>query len=417
MTLSYRRDRHQAGWLAGLLLALLLAVPGQAFAARDIFLSISAPGTRSLSVSKGQSLTVTTKEPVMELVVGDSEIADITPLTDRSFYIMGRTYGRTNIVAYDAQGRAIGVIDVEVTADIEDLRRSLRQLLPGANLKVRSINGQIHLSGSVPDAVMAERAVRIAREYGADSVINAISVSGSQQVMLEVRFVETSRIAGRELGVSWGAFGRRQTSVTGSVLFPDPKDPDVIPFKGLLPSGAEPFGTMFARLLNGGVAVDVLIQALEQRGLARRLAEPNLIALSGQTASFLAGGEVPVPTVRQSGEVAVEYKEYGIQLEFTPVVLENGLINLRLEPEVSQVDFSTMVRTGGVDVPGFTSRRALSVAGQPQAEPAAVDRQCADSRGAVPFAVLPARGNGSGHHRDAAPRSPGRSGHGAGDAA
>jgi len=177
-----------------------------------------------------------------------------------------------------------------------------------------------------------------------------MKVNSPQQVMLEVRFVEASRSAGRELGVNWqvvqenllnGGSGVAAAVGTGSLI-----------------SGAVPFGSVVGRMLSNGVKADALIDALEERGVVRRLAEPNLTALSGDTASFLAGGEFPIPVASNLGTVTVEFKKFGVGLAFTPTVLGDGLINLKIEPEVSQIDPTVVIRANGITIPSLIVRRA-----------------------------------------------------------
>ena len=188
----------------------------------------------------------------------------------------------------------------------------------------------------------------IAKQFGAD-VINSMKVNSPQQVMLEVRFVEASRSAGRELGVNWqvvqenllnGGSGVAAAVGTGSLI-----------------SGAVPFGSVVGRMLSNGVKADALIEALEERGLARRLAEPNLVALSGDTASFLAGGEFPFPVSNDNDKITIEFKKFGIGLAFTPTVLGDGQINLKIEPEVSELDTTNFVQAA-CEIPSLTVRRA-----------------------------------------------------------
>jgi len=234
-------------------------------------------------------------------------------------------------------------MDLEVTVDTRDLSSALRAAAPGADIRVQSVNGRLRLYGTVPDAVTLDRVLEIAGQYGSDEVINALQVRSPQQVFLEVRIIEASRDAGRALGVNLTVDNNNRPRVdTGS---------------GQLEAGV-PFGSFIANMVAGGTEVNLLIQALEERGLARNLAEPTLAALSGETASFLAGGEVPIPVAESDGEISVEYKEFGVRLSFTPVVLGNGLINLTLEPEVSQIDLTTTFDTGLVELPSFSTRRA-----------------------------------------------------------
>jgi pilus assembly protein CpaC len=181
-------------------------------------------------------------------------------------------------------------------------------------------------------------------------VINAVKVTAPQQVMLEVRFVEASRSAGRELGVNWQAVQTNLLSGGAGV--------GAAVGTGGLISGASPFGAIVGKMLGNGVQADTLLQALEQRGVVRRLAEPNLTALSGDTASFLAGGEFPIPVASNLGAVTVEFKKYGVGLAFTPTVLGDGVINLRIEPEVSQIDPTTTITIGAIQIPALIVRRA-----------------------------------------------------------
>ena len=236
------------------------------------------------------------------------------------------------------------------------------------------------LAGTSPDAVTLDKAVQIARQFGPD-IINTVQVLSPQQVMLEVRFIEVNRTAGREFGVQWNSYSKSgrflanigsrrpadQLPITdgGSFMQPGaprfqmspdtyggtsgaltPAGPNVLPTAltispvvaaGVL-SGTAPFGFMIGRLIANGLSADALINALEQKGVARSLAEPNLVALSGDTASFLAGGEFPFPVPGALGQITIEWKRFGVQLAFTPTVLGDGLINMTVEPEVSELD-------------------------------------------------------------------------------
>ncbi len=301
-----------------------------------------------IDVAVSKFVTVGTATDVGRVVVGDADIASVVVTSARSLYILGNAPGTTNVVVFDQRGEMVGMFDVEVGADIADLRLAIRQAVPDAKVEVQSVNGRIRLAGSVPDGPSVQSILDIAEQYGADDVINALTVKSTQQVMLEVRFVEASRNAARELGIGLAVRSSGDTSGRGLVTG-----------RGL-PGGTTPFATLLTQILDTGITADLLLDALEQKGLARRLAEPNLVALSGNTASFLAGGEVPIPVAENEDTITVTYKEYGVRLNFTPVVLDNGLINLKLEPEVSQIDPTTTVRTGSIEVPAFISRRATT---------------------------------------------------------
>ncbi|KLK91810.1 hypothetical protein AA309_18255 [Microvirga vignae] len=314
-----------------------------------------------INVAQGQFLTARTAADVGRVVVGNPDIATAVPLTARSFYVLGKADGRTNVAVYGADDELLGTVNVEVGADTPDLAATIQETIPQANIRTETVNGRLRLSGTVPDGIALRKALEIAEQYGgSDGIINALRVTGGQQVMLEVRFIEANRSAGRELGISWHVrSGSRDVRTGGFRPRGNEEIEDgIVRFNSLLPSGSTPFGTVLANVLGGGVSADVLVQALEEKGLARRLAEPNLVALSGEKASFLAGGEIPIPVASDDNQVTVTYKEFGVRLNFTPTVLENGIINLKLEPEVSQVDETIRVSTGSISIPGFITRRA-----------------------------------------------------------
>lgn len=337
------------GRLAGAVLAL--GVAGAALTAADPALAQSRERLVSLgggskvaylTATLGKSETIRVGTTFADIVVGDPDVADAMPLTDQSLYVLGKKAGTTNVSLYDANKKLIGIIEVEVGYNAGRLASEVSRRLPGAKVNVSSVNGQLMLSGDVPDAQTLDKAVTLARQFS-PNVINGLNLSRSQQVMLEVRFVEASRNAGREFGVRWDVAARNFNLATGL--------PNLL-------SNNTPFGTMLGTILSGGVRADALIQALEENGLARRLAEPNLVALSGEKASFLAGGEFPFPTQGQNGVITIEFKKFGVGLNFTPTVLGNGLINLRIEPEVSQLDNTNVISAGGVTVPSLVVRRA-----------------------------------------------------------
>ncbi|RUY96206.1 type II and III secretion system protein family protein, partial [Mesorhizobium sp. M7A.F.Ca.CA.001.12.2.1] len=297
-------------------------------------------------VAKGKPKTIITSAAFYQIVIGDPEIANVNPLTDKSFYVLGNNLGTTGIALFDEKKQLVGTVDIEVTLDTDQLASTIRASVPDARIKVGSANGRVVLSGEADDAVAAEKANKIATRFsGAEEVINSVNISSSQQVQLNVRFVEINRQAGQDLGAKYAAnfaygLGGRDVSI----------DPGTVPTAGT--------GEIIGRLLSNGVSIDIAIKALEERGLARRLAEPNLIARSGQTASFLAGGEFPIPVSEDNGKISVSYKKYGVSLDFTPTVLKDGLVSLDIAPEVSSIDASASYNIGTISVPGFIVRRA-----------------------------------------------------------
>jgi pilus assembly protein CpaC len=319
---------------------------------------ISGPNrSATVNVSIGKSADVRTDISFTDVTVGDPEIADVNVLTDKSLSILGRKSGTTRITAYGEGKTLVGMFDVEVSYDTSMLSAEITRRFSHAGIRVGTANGKILLTGNAPDAVTLDQALSVAKQFGPD-VINSVSVDAPQQVMLEVRFIEASRQASRELGVQWNVFGSSGGAVIGSRQRANllPRAAGVA--AGVL-SGAPPFGVAMARIIADGTTIDAFINALEEQGLARSLAEPNLTALSGDTASFLAGGEYPIPVAGSLGSVTVEFKRYGVGLAFTPTVLKGGLINLKIVPEVSQFDPNHSVNLGnGLSVPALIVRRA-----------------------------------------------------------
>jgi len=356
--------RDSAGWFRHAGAALLLAFLGLHLGvlteadAETRSLRVGGPDhTTMVTVVLGKSQDVHTGTSFVDVMVGDSEVADVNPLTDHTLSILGKKIGTTRVTVYAEGKKLVGIYDVEVGYDISRLINELRRRFPGSGLRASSVNGRIMLAGEVADAVTLEQAVTIARQFGPE-IINAVSVMSPQQVMLEVRFIEITRTAGRELGVQWNRFGGNSVANIGSRQ-PASSLPDVTDAAAGVISGASPFGFAIGRIVASGVTTDVLINALEQKGIARSLAEPNLVALSGDTASFLAGGEYPIPVAGSLGQVTVTYKKYGVGLAFTPTVLSRGLINIKIEPEVSQIDTThTVSASNGISVPALTVRRA-----------------------------------------------------------
>jgi len=329
----------------------------------------NAAHTATVMVLVGKSEDVHTDQPLVDITVGDPDIADVNPLTDHTVSILGKKIGTTRVTAYGEGKRVIGIFDVEVAYDVSRLNAEIAHVA-GGGIRVSSVNGRILLSGTVADAVTLDKTVQIARQFVPD-VVNTVQVLQAQQIMLEVRFVEADRQASRELGLQWNLFGGNTTvnvgnqvgasqlPVTGSGLNVSPTVATVSPTvaAGVL-SGVAPFGFLVSQLTGGQNKLNVAVNALEQKGLARSLAEPNLVALSGDTASFLAGGQFYVPVPGALGVVTFAPQSYGVGLSFTPTVLRDGLINLVIKPEVSTLDTNNTVTIAGTSVPALIVRKA-----------------------------------------------------------
>lgn len=315
------------------------------------------------------------------IVAGSPDIADVKSLSDHLIYIQGKQTGTTNVILFDSSMKQIGILDVEVAIDTGNLQQNIQSSTGTRGIRVSSTEGQVVLSGTATDAVAAERAMAIATGSvpKGGTVVNAMNVAGPQQVMLEVRFLEVNRSAGRDLGVNLYAANANGTNVGNTGLGGKPvaagrqnvgngDPPSTIPLlaaAGTLASGATPYGSLLTSVLrlNNGMSIDSLVTALETKGVLRRLAEPNLMALSGDAARFLAGGEFPVPVAStpQAGSfptVTIEFKKFGVELAFVPTVLSRGVINLRVEPSVSELDFQNAVTIAGTTIPALSRRDA-----------------------------------------------------------
>lgn len=330
-------------------MAALLAVPMQAtwaqVAINPLGDDVVHAGEFVVPVNKSQVLRV--DQPFTELLIGNPEIADVVALTNQTVYVLGKQLGTTNLTIYGPRRQLLAVLDLIVSYDVESLKAKLHEVMPGEAIEVRPVSGGILLSGVVSNATSLNDALAIARQYAPQSVTNAMSVQGSQQVMLQVKFAEVSRNVVRQLSIG------HDLVVAGDVGF------SLITSSALpLATGSLPFGVGQLDTSTGNVDLTTTFQTLEENGLLRTLAEPTLIALSGDTASFLAGGEFPIPVASEDDTITVEFKEFGVGLGFTPTVIGKDLINLVVAPEVSRIDPTISVQTTLVSVPGLSTRRA-----------------------------------------------------------
>ncbi len=366
---------HRPGFvsfLSALTVLCALTIAGPAAAqSRIVTVSDESKHAGEFIVPINKSQILQLDVPFADALVGNAEIADVLPLTDRAVYVLGKSLGSTSLTIYGRNRSLIAVVDLIVSHDMDGLKARLFELMPEENIEVRAINTGVVLSGTVSSAVHARRAVTIAEQFaGSDGqVTNMLSVKGSQQVMLSVRFSEINRSESKRLGINLAAIGKDFAFITGDVftggLFTTLTDSGVD--VNNLPVGlAGTFGVgVGSQSLGGGdYTLAGAFDTLEQKGLLKTLAEPNLVALSGDTASFLAGGEFPVPVAQDDSDtITIEFKEFGVSLAFTPTVLEDGLVNLIVSPEVSDIDRTPIapdVETAGFEIPSLITRRATT---------------------------------------------------------
>ena len=315
-------------------------------------------GTESvLNVPMNRAVVVESDVPFAELSIANAGIADISSLSDRTIYVLGKAPGTTTLTILDAQGQLITNVDVRVAADISEFKQRLRQILPDEKIEVRTANDGIVLSGTASSTARMQRALDLAERYAPDRVSNLMVVGGIQQVMLKVRFAEMRRSVAKALRVSMatagGVDGVGLESGTGNAGIR--ADGDSLATK-LTPRSVGTQGAVIFGFNAGGLEVGILLEALESKGMVRTLAEPSLISLSGQEASFLAGGEYPVPTAQGDGNVTIEFKPFGVELNFIPRVVDGDLINLELEAAVSSVDNTNGITFSDITVAAFARR-------------------------------------------------------------
>lgn len=349
-----------------------VATPTQA-APPAVQIQVHQPQSQAevITVAVNQGALVDFSVPVREVRVANPEIADVTATTPRQILVNGKSFGTTQLMVL-ADGGTQQVFTIAVDLDLKRLEASIRSLVPRAQVKVSGLLDAIAVTGTVPDAESAERVMQIAGIYS-PQVINHMRVAGVYQVLLRCTVAEVNRTATRQLGFNgWMAgdnfkdmFAVSQLAGINPVNIGAAGDslatariPFVTDTEGLALSATPTLSLGFPRM-----QMQVFIQALRENGLLRILAEPNLVAVSGQEATFLAGGEFPIPVPQggQNNSVTIEFRSFGVLLRFTPTVLSENLIRLKVSPEVSEPDFSTAVSIGGFAVPGLTQRRVDTV--------------------------------------------------------
>ncbi|MGX9144263.1 type II and III secretion system protein family protein [Mesorhizobium sp. 128a] len=327
--------------------------------AADRFIDVSNPSVHRIFLPMSQSVTLQVSANLGDIVVGDEKIADAQPMTDRTLYVIGKSAGTTTVNLFSPEKRSLGVIQIEVGVDVSDMAQAIRQVAPRARIEIGSINGKVRLGGHVKDGATLASIMEVVQQYGPDAIINSVIVDDSQQVNLEVRVLEAKRNAGRDLGVSIRSTNGSGTTRAATGIATVDKDNIVLGpgdiLTGLL-STSNPFAALITRVIDSNIKVDLIIEALEAKGVVRTLANPNLTTLSGEPASFNAGGEVPIRVIGNDGEVTITYKQFGVNLLFTPVVLDDGKIHMKLAPEVSDL---TGFTTAGDPI--FTNRKLDTV--------------------------------------------------------
>jgi pilus assembly protein CpaC len=297
---------------------------------------------QEMRLEMGKSTFLQTNYKIERLSVGDADIVDVTLLGPREIQLLAKKVGTTNVVIWSPKNSPKAAISVSVDSPHAHVETQLRELLSAPGISVEGAGESLVLRGAVPNALSVERAMTIAHAYS-DDVINLLEVGGEHQVMLEVVIAEMSRTIGRELGSNWSV-------VT---------DGGSVEIMSLL-NNVFQSASLVGKIAAGGAFWDIFLELLEEKGLGKVLAEPTLVARSGESASFLAGGEVPIliPQGTSNDAITLEYKEFGVGLVFEPTVLGPDRISLNVSTEVSELDPNLGISVGGTRIPAFISRRA-----------------------------------------------------------
>ncbi len=362
---------------SALLCAAALAAPlaGLTFAAPARAQSVTSPA-RSIAVALGRGELVTLPGRMADVFVADDKVADVQAKSTNQFYVFGKGPGETTVYASNARGEVIWSANVRVGTNIDSIDQLLRMALPEAKIQSATMNSTVLLTGTVAAPEDAAEAERLVKAFVGEKmqVISRLKLATPVQVMLQVRIAEVSRSLTRAINMNWATadntsgmkFGVAQNTFY-SQYAPYSKGPLVAGANSAATTndttstlvGAAATGT---RLIGNskflGMNVLGALDLGETIGLTNTLAEPNLTALSGETAEFLAGGEFPVPLSQGLGATSIEYKKYGVSLSYTPTVLANGRISLRVRPEVSELSSDGSITISGFSIPGLRVRRA-----------------------------------------------------------
>ena len=363
MAFTNIRPRATVSFLSSILFCLVLLSPATAVGQEKIRLDASAPQKVTLTV--GKSVIVESPTAIRKFALAAPEYADVTVLSPRQIYLIGKIPGATNATLWGVDGKIVAMLDIEIMPDVSRLKEKIHEMLPNEkDVKVTASHDALVLSGTVSNTSNLSQVVALANAYaprdkdGKSKVMNLLEVGGVHQVMLEVRVSEMSRSLMRRLGVNFAYISEGGQTFGISLL------------RNLtaLPTGGWPGNPITAttninaifRFLGGGATWTTFIDALKEEGLTKVLAEPTLITMSGRTANFLAGGEYPIPVPQSGGNattITIEYKTFGVGLNFTPTVLNNNKISMEVKPEVSELDFTNAVQISGYVVPSITTRR------------------------------------------------------------
>ena len=303
---------------------------------------------RALTLEKSEGRLIKLDDAAASVFVADPEVANVNVKSPKIIYVFGLKPGETTLYAVDQMDEVVASLHISVTQNMSRLSSTLTQVLPGSQVRVRSVDGGIVLTGQVRSPADADDARRLAARFlvEGEEVINQLQVVGSSQVNLRVRVAEVAKEIINEFGFNWDAAFNADGAIlgiaTGNPVLPLGLPEDLASVNTISPAPGGSFLTrngleansIFGRYSRGNWDVNSLIDALAQDNLVTLLAEPNLTAITGETASFLAGGEFPIPVSQDDGQVSIEFKKFGVSLVFTPTVLSGNRISMRIRPDL-----------------------------------------------------------------------------------
>ena len=344
-------------WLAAAIVGLVTLFHGTHPAPLAAQGLVPTAGEIVLEVRKGQLIRL--ERPAAAVFVADPEVADVQAHSPTLVYVFGRRSGTTTLFAVDENEDILLRRDVVVEHHLSGLQDVLREVAPDTRIEVRSVDGGIILDGAVRDSVKAQELREIAGRYLGENetLINRVSVAAPTQVNLRVRVAEVSREVTKLFGINWDAIFNPGDFLFGLATGRSFTTGGGLPFLRGSDAGA-PTNSFFGNYSSGDVTINGILDALEREGLINILAEPNLTALSGETASFLAGGEFPVPVGQDDDEIQIQFKQFGVSLAFTPTVLSANRISLRVRPEVSDLSEKGAIKIRDLVIPALSTRRA-----------------------------------------------------------
>jgi pilus assembly protein CpaC len=323
--------------------------------------SAVASEAQRFELGVGKSMVIDLTTSIKRASLANPEVADTVVLSPKQIYLTGKAAGVTTLTLWKENGELFSAFDVRVSPDLSQLREQLHKMLPDEQgILVTATREHVTLSGTISNLARQSRALEIAEPYAPKKVVNLLQVGGAQQVMLEVRVAEMDRNLIRRIGVNMAGVGQggnfgvtalnNITSLTGDGTAASPL--------GQLVTGAV---NALVRFQTGDITWTGFIDALKQEDVIKVLAKPTLVAISGQEAQFLSGGEFPFPIPQAFGVITIQYKKFGVGLSFTPTVLANNRISMAVSPEVSELDFANALQIQGFTIPTIATRRATTV--------------------------------------------------------